>query len=64
VSCCLYLGDAAALHAQWTTAGVDGRHGPHTDADYRPGEAHHIDPDGNLVRYGSPLPQPDPGSEA
>lgn len=60
VSCYLYVDDAEALHAEWTTAGVGGRHGPLTDTDYGLREAHHIDRDGNLVRYGSPLPDPDP----
>lgn len=64
VSCYLYVGDAQALHAEWTTAEVGGRHGQPTDTAYGLREGHHIDPDGNLVRYGSPLPEPEPGPDA
>jgi catechol 2,3-dioxygenase-like lactoylglutathione lyase family enzyme len=62
VSCYLYVCDAAALHSDWTAAGVDGRHGALTDADYGLREGHHVDPDGNLIRYGAPLPEPGPQS--
>ncbi|MGH9228988.1 MAG: ankyrin repeat domain-containing protein [Acidimicrobiales bacterium] len=62
VSCYLYVDDAEALHAEWSSAGA-GRHGPLTDTDYGLREGHHVDPDGNLVRYGSPLPDPGPGAE-
>ena len=53
--------DADALHAEWSRAGV----GETTDL-FDPGfgvwEAAHTDPDGNLLRFGSPIakPQPDP----
>jgi hypothetical protein len=46
--------DADALHAQWRRAGV----GETTDL-FEPGfgvrEAAHTDPDGNLLRFGSPI---------
>jgi hypothetical protein len=46
--------DADALHAEWTRAGV----GETTDL-FDPGfgvrEAAHTDPDGNLLRFGSPI---------
>lgn len=46
----------AALHAEWATADVEGRlHAP-TDTDYGLREGAYVDPDGNLLRYGSPLP--------
>lgn len=59
ISYYLFVGDADALRAEWTAAGVGGRHGAVTATDYGLREGHHIDPDGNLVRYGSPLPDPD-----
>jgi glyoxalase/bleomycin resistance protein/dioxygenase superfamily protein len=47
--------DADALHAEWSAAGV----GETTDL-FDPGfgvwEAAHTDADGNLLRFGSPLP--------
>ena len=51
-----YIGvdDADALHAEWLAAGVG-----ETDDLFDPGfgvwEAAHHDPDGNLVRFGSPV---------
>lgn len=52
----LYVDDADALHAQWTAAGVEGRFGPLRDTPWGLREGTHVDPDGNLIRYGSPLP--------
>lgn len=60
-----YLGadDAQALHAEWRAAGV----GLTTDL-FDPGfgvwEASHTDGDGNLLRFGSPLPERDGGLAA
>lgn len=52
----LYVADADALHEEWTAAGAEGRlHAP-TDPDYGLREGAYVDPDGNLLRYGSPLP--------
>jgi hypothetical protein len=53
----IYLGvdDAQALHAEWTAAGV-GELGPLWDPGFGVSEAVHTDPDGNLLRFGSPLP--------
>jgi hypothetical protein len=51
-----YVGadDADALHAEWVGAGVG-----ETDDLFDPGfgvwEAAHHDPDGNLIRFGSPV---------
>lgn len=51
--------DADALHAEWRRAGV----GETTDL-FDPGfgvwEAAHTDPDGNLLRFGSPTAKADP----
>lgn len=53
----LYVDDARALCAEWFAAGAGGRlHAP-TDTDYGLCEGAHIDPDGNLIRFGSALSQ-------
>lgn len=62
VSCYLFVGDADALHAEWTAAGVAGRLDAPVDTDYGLREGRHVDPDGNLIRFGSPVP--DRGSTA
>ncbi|TFV88673.1 VOC family protein [Blastococcus sp. CT_GayMR20] len=49
----LHVPDADALAAEW--AGVE-RTGAPVDTDYGLREGWHIDPDGNLLRFGSPLP--------
>jgi hypothetical protein len=58
-----YIGvdDADALHAEWRAAGV-GETGDLFDPGFGVWEAAHTDPDGNLLRFGSPLPSPsEPG---
>ncbi|MGH8970778.1 MAG: bleomycin resistance protein [Actinomycetes bacterium] len=55
VSVYLYVGDADALYAEWSGSGVEGRFDEPTDTDYGLREGAYIDPDGNLLRYGSPL---------
>lgn len=51
----VYVSDADALHAEWTSAGVDGRFlGPH-DTPYGLREFVYTDPDGTVHRVGSPL---------
>ncbi|KAL2133770.1 hypothetical protein VTI74DRAFT_1707 [Chaetomium olivicolor] len=50
----VYVDDADALHALWSV--VQGGRGPAPlDTDYGLREGGHIDPDGNLLRYGSPI---------
>jgi catechol 2,3-dioxygenase-like lactoylglutathione lyase family enzyme len=56
----LYVADADALHAEWTAAGVEGRFTTVEDTDYGLRESAHIDPDGNLLRFGSWLPSVSP----
>jgi Glyoxalase/Bleomycin resistance protein/Dioxygenase superfamily len=51
----LYVDDAEALFAEWRAAGVEGQFFEPHDTDYRLREAAHIDLDGNLLRFGSPL---------
>jgi catechol 2,3-dioxygenase-like lactoylglutathione lyase family enzyme len=53
VSVYLYVGDADALGAEWAAAGVGGSFRAPGDTDYGMREGHHIDPDGNLLRYGT-----------
>lgn len=51
----IYVSDANALHAQWASAGVEGRFlGPH-DTPYGLREFVYTDPDGIVHRVGSPL---------
>ena len=54
-SCYLYVSDADALHAAWQAANVTGRLRPPGDTPYRLREFSHVDPEGNLLRIGSPL---------
>lgn len=50
----LYVDDADALHAEWAGARVAGRLHPPQDTPYGLREGAHVDPDGNLLRFGSP----------
>jgi predicted enzyme related to lactoylglutathione lyase len=56
VSVYLYVADADALAAEWRSSGALGVFVDPVDTDYGLREGAHIDPDGNLLRYGSPLP--------
>ncbi len=49
----LYVEDADALAAEWSASGAEGRFIDPVDTDYGLREGAHIDPDGNLLRYGS-----------
>jgi len=49
----LDVDDADALHAEWRAAGV-GETSDLFDAGFGVWEAAHTDPDGNLLRFGSP----------
>ena len=55
VAAYLYVDDADALHAEWQQANVGGRLHPPEDTPYGLREGAHVDPDGNLVRFGAPL---------
>ena len=50
----LAVDDADALHAEWVAAGV-GETSDLFDPGFGVWEAAHTDPDGNLLRFGSPL---------
>ncbi|MBY6264060.1 VOC family protein [Azospirillum sp. 412522] len=58
VACYLYVGDADALHAAWQAAKAGGRLTEVADTPYGLREFAHIDPDGNLLRVGSPMTKP------
>jgi hypothetical protein len=58
VSIYLFVADADRLHAEWVAASVAGQLGAPSDTDYGLREGYHIDPDGNRIRFGSPLPTP------
>jgi hypothetical protein len=53
--CYLYVDDADALHALWSAAGVEGRLRSPSDTPYGLREFGYADPDGNLLRVGSPM---------
>lgn len=50
----VWVDDARALHEEWASAQVDGRLHRPTETDYGLEEGAHVDPDGNLIRFGSP----------
>lgn len=50
----LWVDNAAALHEEWAAAGVEGRLQPPNPTAYGLDEGAHVDPDGNLIRFGSP----------
>ena len=50
----LYVRDADALYAEWSRPGLGGQTLPVGPTPYQLREGAHIDPDGNLIRFGSP----------
>ncbi len=53
----LYVRDADELHAQWSRPGTGGHTHPVEVMPYGLREGSHRDPDGNLIRFGSPVPE-------
>lgn len=53
----LYVDDADVLADRWSN--VEGRLHPPVDTEYGLREGAHVDLDGNLIRFGSPLTEPD-----
>jgi DNA-binding MarR family transcriptional regulator len=51
----LYVRDADALYEEWSQPGIGGHTHPAGPTDYGLREGSHTDPDGNLIRFGSPL---------
>jgi len=54
-ACYIHVEDADALHGAWTASNVEGRFTQPADTPYGLREFAHVDPDGNLIRVGSPL---------
>jgi hypothetical protein len=52
----LYVTDADALYDEWAVPGTGGFTTRVGDTPYRLREGSHSDPDGNLIRFGSPMP--------
>jgi len=52
----LYVEDADALYDEWARPGVGGLTRRVGDTPYDLREGSHVDPDGNLIRFGSPMP--------
>ncbi len=50
----LYVRDADALYEEWSRPGIGGHTHPVGPTPYGLREASHTDPDGNLIRFGSP----------
>ena len=55
----LWVDDADGLAHEWSAAGVDVR--SPRDTDWGQHEGAHVDPDGNLIRFGSPVAPPSSG---
>jgi catechol 2,3-dioxygenase-like lactoylglutathione lyase family enzyme len=51
----LYVEDADALYEEWTQPGIGGTTHPVDLTDYHLREGAHLDPDNNLIRFGSPV---------
>jgi DNA-binding MarR family transcriptional regulator len=50
----LYVRDADALYEEWSRPGIGGSTRPVGPTPYKLREGSHVDPDGNLIRFGSP----------
>jgi hypothetical protein len=50
----LYVRDADALYEEWSRPGIGGHTHPAGPTPYKLREGSHTDPDGNLIRFGSP----------
>ena len=51
----LYVRDADALYEEWSQPGIGGQTRPVGPMPYKLREGSHVDPDGNLIRFGSPI---------
>jgi len=54
----LEVDDAAALYSAWSQPGVKGLTVAPADTDWGMHEGSHTDPDGNVIRFGSPMRRP------
>jgi DNA-binding MarR family transcriptional regulator len=53
----LFVRDAEALYKEWSQPGLDGHTYPVYPTGYKLREGSHVDPDGNVIRFGSPMPE-------
>jgi len=51
----LYVRDAGALYEEWSRPGIAGHTHPPEPTPYKLLEGAHVDPDGNMIRFGSPM---------
>ena len=51
----LYVRDADALYEQWSRPGIGGLTQQVQETSYWPREGSHVEPDGNVIRLGSPM---------
>jgi DNA-binding MarR family transcriptional regulator/catechol 2,3-dioxygenase-like lactoylglutathione lyase family enzyme len=51
----LYVRDADELYQEWSRPGIAGHTHPAEPTPYKLLEGSHVDPDGNLIRFGSPM---------
>jgi DNA-binding MarR family transcriptional regulator len=51
----LYVSDADALAEEWSGPGIGGTTRTPVDTEYRMREGAHVDPDGNLIRFGTAI---------
>jgi hypothetical protein len=51
----LYVRDAVALYEEWSRPGIAGHTHPAEPTPYKLLEGSHVDPDGNLIRFGSSM---------
>lgn len=58
--CYLYVRDADQLYEEWTRPGIGGVTRRPEPTPYKLKEGSHTDPDGNLIRFGSPLEDTEP----
>jgi uncharacterized glyoxalase superfamily protein PhnB len=56
-TCYIFVTDADALYTAWSKSPAEGTLRPPTNTNYAKREFSYTDPDGNLLRIGSPLPQ-------
>lgn len=59
----LEVEDADALYQEWTGPGIGGKTERPGPMPWGMHEGIHIDPDGNVIRFGSPIDQPAPGAD-
>lgn len=51
----LFVQDADAVYSHWSQTGVGGTTEPPADMPWAMREGVHTDPDGNIIRFGSPI---------